>query len=104
MAAALVMAVGILWVVIPRRSQAPTVSENRPTSPPHASAPAGPEPGSNTPPNAVPPASRVFALSLSPVSVRSATDSPSLVIPAGTDVIALQLEGDPDRLRVASAL
>jgi hypothetical protein len=87
-AATLVMAVGILSVVIPRRSQAPTVSENRPTSPPQAS---------------VPPPSRVFALSLSPVSVRSAADSPSLVIPAGTDVVALQLEGDPNGAKMVNA-
>jgi hypothetical protein len=86
-AAVLAMAVGILWVAIPRRAQAPTVSENRPTPPPRA----------------VAPASRVFALSLSPVSVRSATDSPSLVIPPGTDVVALQLESDPNGPKIADA-
>lgn len=37
---------------------------------------------------------RVFALTVSPVTVRSGSDSPIVVIPAGTDLVALRLETD----------
>ncbi|HEX5070511.1 MAG TPA: hypothetical protein VFV78_09885 [Vicinamibacterales bacterium] len=43
----------------------------------------------------VPPAPlRIFAMTISPVSVRGTSDSSALVVPTGTDVIDLRLEGD----------
>jgi hypothetical protein len=36
----------------------------------------------------------VFALTLSPVAVRGAADSPSAIIPGATDVVSIRLEGE----------
>jgi hypothetical protein len=44
----------------------------------------------------------MLTLSLSP-GVRGGNDSPSLIIPAGTDVVALRLEGDADRATIGNA-
>ena len=48
-----------------------------------------PLPKETTAPARVP---SVFAFALSPVSVRGAADTPSLIVPAGIDVVALQFE------------
>lgn len=77
-AAGLVMAIGGgVWVVERTRST------REPATPPI---------GATTPPPIVP---RVFAMALSPAAVRSVGDTATLVIPAGTDVIDLRLEGEP---------
>ena len=47
------------------------------------------------------PAATIFALSISPISVRGAGERSSLVIPAGTDVVRLHLEGEASAARVA---
>ena len=39
---------------------------------------------------------QVYAVALSPDSVRAGSDSPPVRIPAGTDVLRLQLEGEPN--------
>ena len=97
LAAALVLfAAGSLWVFTALRGErgvvveksAPTVS-----TPPSSSAPGLP----GQPPTSAPPAPRVFAVSISPVTVRSAAEAPAVILPAGTDVLALSLEGEPDR-------
>jgi hypothetical protein len=77
-AAGVLIAAGILWMVVPRRQSAGTVAER-------------PAPAQATEPRSNP---VVLAFSLSPIAVRSATDSRSLVIAPGTDVVALQLEGE----------
>jgi hypothetical protein len=41
-----------------------------------------------------PAAPRVFTLSISPAAVRSAGDSAAAIIPSGTDIVVMQLEGD----------
>jgi hypothetical protein len=46
---------------------------------------------------------RVMAITISPVAVRSAGDSASLVIPPGTDLVRLQLEGDPQDKSLVNA-
>lgn len=57
-------------------------------------------PGPSVPPVPAPvavvpaPAPRLFAMSISPAGVRSGADSPTLVIPPGTDVVDLRLQGD----------
>lgn len=53
---------------------------------------------SSAPPaaSAATPLPRVFALTLSPVAVRGASDSPAVVIPAGVDVVSITLEADAD--------
>jgi hypothetical protein len=55
------------------------------------------------PPRVTAPMPQVFAFSISPVNVRSAGDSLSLVVPTGTDVVRLQLEGGPGDARVDRA-
>jgi hypothetical protein len=76
-------AAGTLWILRESPNQKETTVDNRPPAASGAShAPA---------PQADP---RVVALSLSPISVRGAADSPTLVIPAGTDIVALKLEGE----------
>jgi hypothetical protein len=58
--------------------------------PPAAPAPreAGPAPSPASP--------RLFAVTLSPIAVRSVSDSPNVVIPNGTDIVAIQFERDAD--------
>ena len=95
MAAALIMVLGgSLWLFGPPFVERRAVVENRPPGAPtpSPSPPAAPDqpPGALTAP-------RVLAVSLPPVSVRSGTDSPGVFIPAGTDLLAVQLEGEPDR-------
>ena len=41
-------------------------------------------------------------MTLSPVAVRSSTDAPAVVVPTGTDVVALHLEGDPGSQRLTT--
>jgi hypothetical protein len=82
-AATLLMSVGVLWRVVPRRP------EN-----------AGPP---ERPVTSAQPDRRIFAVSLSPIAVRSAGNSQGVVIPAGTDVVALQLEGDTGPAKAANA-
>lgn len=82
-AAALLFVVGGAWLLRPQRAvppAAPPVAIARP-------APSAPQPPTATPP-------RVFAFALSPVSVRSAQASPTLVVPAGTDLVVLELQRD----------
>jgi hypothetical protein len=84
-AAVLLVAVaGTVWMFTSARSDrsaAGTVVENRPAA-------------GNAPSNPAPPPPRVFAVSLSPVAVRSASDTTAIVIPADTGIVALQLEGE----------
>ena len=83
LAAAVLLAVaGIVWVVerARRAPPAPSAAQAAATAPvPH-----------------------VFAMSISPVTVRGANESPALVIPLGTDVIGLRLEGEGAGPPVAS--
>jgi hypothetical protein len=102
MAAALLISVGTVWMFVARHHN-PAVSENRPAQPPTASEPVGAEPRVRPPVSAPPSATRVFAVSLSPVSVRSANDNPALIIPAGTDLVALRLEGEAERAPIPNA-
>jgi hypothetical protein len=81
-AATLLISVAVLWRVLPRRPESASVLE-RP-------APAQIE-------------RRVFAVSLSPIAVRSDTNSQNVVIPAGTDAVAVQLEGDGGPSKAANA-
>jgi hypothetical protein len=93
-AASLLLAVGTVWMLGPRRDGRQAAVESRP---PAGSTPPAPAPAPNPPVAAPSAAPRVFAVSISPVAVRSADESPALIIPAGTDLVALQLEGEADR-------
>ncbi len=97
LAAALVIVVtGSMWLAGVRRDARPTVAENRPaaaSSAPSSQTPAGPVQSPSPPAEA-----RIFAVSLSPVSVRSAAAAPSVIVPDGTEVLVVQLEGDGTRL------
>jgi hypothetical protein len=91
LAATLVLVVaGSLWVVSVRRDQRATVAENRPP----AASTASPAPEVPVQPSSPSTAARIFAVSISPVTVRSATETPSVILPVGTEVLVLQLEGD----------
>jgi hypothetical protein len=93
LAAALILAVGALWI-IPRKPAIPAGQRSSDTRSPDTSTPTQTPPG----PLPAPPAPRrVFAFSLRPIQTRGADDVPRLVIPNGTDVVALQLEGTNDR-------
>jgi hypothetical protein len=93
LAAALMLAVGALWI-IPRKPAIPAVQRSSDTRSPDASTPTQTPPGPLPAPPAPP---RVFAFSLRPIQTRGADDVPRLVIPNGTDVVTLQLEGTSDR-------
>lgn len=83
-AAVLLLTVGGVWMLAPK-------------SPPPASAPvAAARPAPQEPPPAAPSARppSVFAFALSPINVRSNNESRALVIPAGTDVVTLDLQSE----------
>lgn len=84
-AVVLIAVAGLVWMIERERSTVPT-------------APAPTARVAETPP-VVP---RVFAMSLSPVTVRGAGDTPELVIPAGTDVVDLRLEGETPGQAIAT--
>jgi hypothetical protein len=88
LAAAVLIAVGLLWRAIPRGQPAPSIVSTQPAPSP------APRPAETR---------QVFAVSLSPIAVRSASDSQNVVIPAGTTAVALQLEGDNDPTKATNA-
>jgi len=91
LAAALILVVaGSLWLVNVRRDQRATFAENRP--PPVSTAP--PAPAVPVQPPSSSAAARIFAVSISPAAVRSAAETPSVILPAGTEMLVLHLEGD----------
>jgi hypothetical protein len=83
-AAVLLLAMaGTLWMFTSSRADRPAagnVVENRPA----VNLPSGPAPAPQ----------RVFAVTLSPAAVRSASDTAAIVVPADTGIVALQLEGE----------
>lgn len=102
LAAGLILTIGALWVFTPGKPT-PSAQPSADNRSPDASTPARTLPE----PSAAPPApsSRVFAFSLPPIQTRGSDSAPRLVIPAGTDVVTLQLEGTgararPDQMRV----
>ncbi len=100
-AALLAVAAGVWWMAGTQRPLGPTAGGQQTAMPP-PSTPPSVEPSPTAPPAAAP-APRVFAFTLSPLSVRAAGDSPSVTIPTGTDVLRLQLEGDARAARLESA-
>jgi len=92
-AAALLMTVAATWMLVPRRP-ARTVAENPPAAAPNMPPQPAEAPGSD---RTGAPSSRspqVFAVSLSPAAVRSASASAAIVIPPDSDVVGLRLEGE----------
>lgn len=90
-AALVIVAAGTLWLWRYRASseQSPAPSRAEVSPPSSAARPSGPQ--------SPPPSPRVFAFSLAPLRVRGGGDRPSLVIPDGTEIVALDLErGDSD--------
>lgn len=89
-ASLLLVAVASIWFLRSVRERQPEVAVNNPptvAAPAPRTLPATPAP-MNTP--------RVFAVTVSPAVVRSGDASAAVVVPAGTDVVALQLAGDGD--------
>jgi hypothetical protein len=99
LAAALLLAVaGSVWMFNALRGERGGVADSRPPAP--ATSPPSPAPADSArPPSSSP---RVFAVSIPPVSVRSGTDRPGVIVPGGTDVLAVHLEGELDRPRIVS--
>ena len=89
-AALVVVAAGSVWMMGVRPDRPPRVALD---TPPTGSIPAAP-PSAAVPPPAPSPAVRMFAVSLSPVAVRSAAGPPAVIVPTGTEVIVVQLEGE----------
>jgi hypothetical protein len=77
-----------VWILSPFGKRSADVASNMATKQTPAAQPI-PEPTRQ--PAATP---RVFALTVSPAAVRGSSDSPAIVIPAGTDLVALRLESD----------
>ena len=89
LAASLLMVAAVsLWVLSPFGRPDTTSATNQPATTP--SSPAAP----NQAPKAA--SSRVFAFTISPVAVRGASDAPAIVVPPGTDVVAIRLERDAE--------
>jgi hypothetical protein len=104
-AAVILAAAGTLWILIPSRGDRGAVAEN-PTAPialPPPSAPAPPQTAPDQPAMAPPAPARVFAVSISPITVRSAAQSAGVIIPAATDVITLSLEGEAGTITASRA-
>lgn len=91
-AAALLLAAG-LWLAGDRTEPVRQVGEHAPPPPAPAPSPSV-RPAAASPPTAAPPPApmpRVFGVALSPMAVRAGGADGSVVIPAGTDVVALDL-------------
>jgi hypothetical protein len=97
MAAALflVAAIGLaVYSIWERQQDRPEqTAQQQQQQPPQPSTPA-PAPAQPKPESTPPAAPRVFALTLSPVSVRGASDSRPAIVPAGTDLVSIQLRAD----------
>jgi hypothetical protein len=90
-ASLLIVASAAFWMLSPfGRPHAPSAANRAAPATPSGIAPREQTPG--TTPNAP----RVFAVTISPVAVRSAAESASIVVPAATDVVALRLESEGD--------
>ncbi len=88
LAASLILIAAVnVWLLTSGRQSQPQVAISNGTEPAPADQPAAPAPA-RTP--------VVFALTLSPVAVRSSSQTESAVVPQGADVVAIDLEGDAD--------
>ena len=83
-AAVLLVAAGGMWRFAQQAPRPPVVATTRAPSP-------------AAPPPAAPAPQRVFAFAVSPINVRSDTPSPTLVVPASTDVVVLELQQEGAR-------
>lgn len=92
-ASLLVVASVALWMTRPISTRPAISAETRAPERPPA------DDRKTSAPLAVP---RIFALSVSPVAVRSAEETPIVVIPAGTDIVAMQLEGESDTRKLVA--
>ena len=99
-AAVILVAGGAVWMLRPAPARQTTAQSS---PPPANSPPAAPSSAPDRPAAASAPAARVVALSIAPVTVRSADETPSLVIPPGTDTVALTLEGETAATRLDRA-
>jgi hypothetical protein len=88
-AAVLLIAAISAWIVLRERSSATSTTQRGDGG--ETPAAASQHPLQTQPPTIQP---RVFAWSLAPGGVRSAAQTPFLIIPADTDTVALTLEGD----------
>lgn len=85
LAASLILLAGAAWLLVPSRPTNDRAGIAVETTP---------QPSRTTPEPTPGPAPTLLALALSPVAVRSAADSASVTIPAGTDRLSLRLEDD----------
>jgi hypothetical protein len=86
-AAAVLATAASLWLLQPSSDEGDAALRDSPAA---SSVPGEPGPG----------APRVFAVTLSPVAVRSSSEAPPVIPPSGTDILALHLEGDPGSQRL----
>lgn len=90
-ASVLVVASLALWMLSPSRQRPTEIAVQTPAQQP------APQQDTTTPPPAAP---RIFALTISPVAVRSAGENARVVIPSGTDVVVIRFESDVDSRRL----
>jgi hypothetical protein len=94
LAASILVASALAWALLPSGNRASQQAANR-----------GPQPstlpGATTGPP--PPQPRLFAVTISPATIRGAAQNPPLVIPAGTDLVVLNLGSEADGRRLTPA-
>jgi hypothetical protein len=93
LAAALIVLVSIAWLFSPFRRQATAVVDRQEPERQALSAP-----GTTT----TSPTPRMFALAVSPVSVRSASDNAVTVIPPDIDVLGVRLQTDGENRQLTA--
>ena len=90
----LVFASGGLWLFPRFADRQPEIVETRVPAPTPATG--------ERPPGVPQKAPQVYALTLSPVTVRGSSESISIVVPAGSDVVAIRLESDAESRRLVA--
>jgi hypothetical protein len=95
LAASILVVASVAFWMLPFGGPPADVARNRTTQP----APAPPPERATPAPSTIP---SVFALAVSPVAVRGASDSPAAVIPAGTDLVAIRLQRDGENRNITA--
>jgi len=100
-AAALALAAtASLWLLTPAGTERAAVVGDQPTTTSPAATPSPTPAQPNQPTSSFPAQPRIFAVSISPVTVRSSTASPNVVVAPEIDLVALGLESGGDVRRL----
>jgi len=100
-AAAVLLTIAGTWMFLPRRPSRTVAETPLPAAPNVPTATGAAPSGRAETPGARSP--QVFAVSLSPAAVRSASTTAAIVMPPGTDVVGLRLEGEGAPTMISNA-